>query len=111
MNPDTAALLTDKMFITGAILLGGIILCVFVTIWIVIDSRHKAAEARDREESRREIAAYVAEGTISPQDAALIIASGPDDYRKRIADAVARGSVRAADAAAILNSPATPVRA
>ena len=76
MNPDTASLLTDRVLITGAIFLGGIVLCVFVTIWIVIDSRHKAAEARNREETRREIAAYVAEGSMTVEDATKLLTAG-----------------------------------
>lgn len=86
---------------------------VFGVILVSIISRAvtRTIQSKNREETRREVAAYVAEGSISPQDAALILAAGPDDYRKRIADAVADGTVRASDAAAILNSPASPVRA
>ncbi len=76
MNPDTASLLTDRVLITGAIFLGGIILCVFVTIWIVIDARHKAAESRNREETRREVAAYVAEGSMTVEDATKLLTAG-----------------------------------
>ena len=36
----------------------------------------RSAQTRAREESRREIAAYVAEGTISPDDAAKLLAAG-----------------------------------
>lgn len=86
---------------------------IFAVILVSIFTRAvtRIVQSKHREETRREVAAYVAEGSISPQDAALILAAGPDDYRKRIADAVANGTVKAADAAAILNSPATPVRA
>ena len=37
-----------------------------------------AAKAKAREESRREIAAYVAEGTISPDDAVRLINAGEE---------------------------------
>ena len=40
------------------------------------EARSKAEQARAREETRREIAAYVAEGSISAQDAALLLAAG-----------------------------------
>jgi hypothetical protein len=76
MNNDIASLLTDKSLITGALFLGGLIFCIFITIWIVIDARHKAALARDREESRREIAAYVAEGSMTADEAERILSAG-----------------------------------
>lgn len=76
MNPDTATFLTDKVLITGAILLGGIVFCVFVTIWVVIDARQKTAKTREREETRREVAAYVAEGSMTVEDATKLLTAG-----------------------------------
>ena len=37
-----------------------------------------ARKVRQREETRREIAAYVAEGSISPEDAERLLAAGRD---------------------------------
>lgn len=76
MNPDTAPILTNTTLLIGAVFFGAMMLCIFITIWIVIDARHKAALARDREESRREIAAYVAEGSIDADDAERILNAG-----------------------------------
>lgn len=45
-------------------------------IAIVLSTVRKTVETKAREESRREIAAYVAEGSISPDDAAKLIAAG-----------------------------------
>ena len=53
--------------------------------WVIIST----TRTREREKSRREIAAYVAEGTIRPEDAERIInAGGPrdeldDDHKKK----------------------------
>ena len=43
---------------------------------IVTEAIRKILQTRAREESRREIAAYVAEGSISPDDAAKLLAGG-----------------------------------
>lgn len=43
---------------------------------IVTSAITKASQTRAREESRREIAAYVAEGSISPDEAAKILSAG-----------------------------------
>lgn len=45
---------------------------------IIAKSIRKSAEIRHREESRREIAAYVAEGSISPDDAYKLLSAGTD---------------------------------
>jgi hypothetical protein len=47
-----------------------------IIVWIVVGYTSSTAKARAREESRREIAAYVAEGTISPDDAVRLINAG-----------------------------------
>lgn len=43
---------------------------------VVSEERRKAARTREREQSRREIAAYVAEGSITPDDAVRLMAAG-----------------------------------
>lgn len=43
---------------------------------IVAGAARKSIETKAREESRREIAAYVAEGSISPDDAARLLDAG-----------------------------------
>jgi len=45
-------------------------------VWIVASYTSSTTKAKAREESRREIAAYVAEGTISPDDAVRLINAG-----------------------------------
>ena len=56
------------------VLFGGGILVAIVAV--ITDAIRKVAQTRAREESRREIAAYVAEGSISPDDATKLLAAG-----------------------------------
>jgi len=75
---------TDDTYVL-AILFGGGILVAIVAI--IADAAQKVTRTKAREESRREIAAYVAEGSISPDDAAKLLASGgslKDKIRDRI---------------------------
>jgi hypothetical protein len=52
---------------------GGILIAIIATI---SSSIQKTRQTRYREESRREIAAYVAEGSISPDDGAKLLSAG-----------------------------------
>jgi hypothetical protein len=56
------------------VLFGGGMIAVIVSV--VVDARRKTAQTKEREESRREIAAYVAEGSISADDAAKLLSAG-----------------------------------
>jgi hypothetical protein len=71
----------------GALMLGGVggdeiaVLAVgggllIAIISIVASAIHRTTVARQREQSRREIAAYVAEGSMSADDAAKLMAEG-----------------------------------
>src|SRR5262249_45827202 len=52
---------------------GGLLVAVVAVITTAVQ---KTAQTKAREETRREIAAYVAEGTISPDDATKILSAG-----------------------------------
>jgi hypothetical protein len=57
-----------------------------IIAWAVVATAHVLA----REKTRREIMAYIAEGTISPQDAArLIELSEESELRKKVLDTAA----------------------
>jgi hypothetical protein len=60
--------------IVTAITIGGGLLVAIVAI--VTQAITKISQTKAREESRREIAAYVAEGTISPDDATKMLNAG-----------------------------------
>lgn len=52
---------------------------IFGLLWLVVWFFSDRRKTIERERTKREIAAYVAEGTISPQDAERIIAAQPKD--------------------------------
>lgn len=54
--------------------IAGGILCAIVGM--IMGTIRRTVETRAREESRREIAAYVAEGSISPEDATRLLEAG-----------------------------------
>lgn len=45
-------------------------------VWIIFSSVRSMVVAKEREETRREVAAYVAEGSMTPDDAAKLIEAG-----------------------------------
>ena len=55
-----------------AIVLG----CATGTVAIIATAMARTTVSRHREQTRREVAAYVAEGTISPQDAVAMLNAG-----------------------------------
>ena len=59
-----------------AVFIVGIIFA-FLTVAILSSNWRKVNQTKALEESRREIAAYVAEGTISPADAERLISANP----------------------------------
>lgn len=72
---------------------------------IVFSSFRKIFETRAKETTRREIAAYVAEGSISPEDARKLLASGAgEELEKKIGDAVAWGSISPKKAEGLLRA-------
>lgn len=53
-----------------------------VVLGIVTGAIRRTAETRHREQSRREIAAYIAEGTISPEQGERLITAGVGKNKK-----------------------------
>ena len=62
-----------------------------VMIWIIATNCRKAAYTRQREETRRELSAYVAEGSIAADDAAKLIGADAGEQEERIKRAMADG--------------------
>lgn len=73
MDPGTLALLIPILAVAGGILAG-------IIMGISKDARKKA-ETREREETRREIAAYVAEGSMTPEEGERLLRAGKDEKR------------------------------
>jgi hypothetical protein len=66
-------LMIPVIVITGGLFLG--------FVGMICKTIRKSAETRHKEESRREIAAYVAEGSISPDDAFKLLSAGTGDKK------------------------------
>jgi Tfp pilus assembly protein PilV len=87
----------------------GVIGAVFYIIKTVKDVK----QTREREQTKREIAAYVAEGTIRPDDAAKILNAGggapqSSEAEQQIASAVAWGTIKPEKAEGLLRTLRTP---
>ncbi|MFU8829716.1 MAG: hypothetical protein ACNA8P_09820 [Phycisphaerales bacterium] len=83
--PPTAA----EIDYSSAIGFGALML--LLVFWIIFSNIRKMYETRQRETTRREIAAYVAEGSISPTDARTMMGVDETEFEKKIADAVSWG--------------------
>ncbi len=70
----TLARIQEAEIVLMGILIGGVI--VVAVIGILSSAVRDVLRSKHQEESRREIAAYVAEGSIAPDDAAKLLASG-----------------------------------
>ena len=86
----------DELAFFGIVVFG-------VVAWVLIYNLRKAYETRQRERTRRDVAAYVAEGTIRPQDAALLL-NTENQTDAIIADAVAWGTINPEKAESLIRS-------
>lgn len=76
MSDSLSALFSNPVLLVVGTVAIVLILCSFITIWVVINARHETSQAKDREETRREIAAYVAEGSMTAEDASRLLTAG-----------------------------------
>lgn len=102
--PTQASSLTPVLengYVMVALIIGGIIL-----IGSTVDALRKTAQSRHRERTRRELFAYVAEGSITAADATTLLAAsqGKVDWNKKIAEMVEWGSISADDAEKLANA-------
>lgn len=95
----TLARIDDEIAVI-AIIAGAVI----VLVWIIAATLDSILKSKHKEETRREIAAYVAEGSISPNDATAILNAGDEEVRKSIADGVAWGTIKPKDAERLINA-------
>ena len=78
---------------------------VFGIVSVVVVGVGATVRAKHREQTKREVAAYVAEGSITPQDAQAILSAGGDsEVSKSIADARAWGTIKPRDAESLLRA-------
>jgi hypothetical protein len=79
---------------------------IVMVVWIIGWSVKRSVQAKAFEQSRREIAAYIAEGSMNAQDGATLLAvqsnpRKPQDAAKRLAQHVALGMVNKKEAKAL----------
>jgi len=88
---DAAAAGNEEDAVIKIIALGGGL--IIAALWIILKTVRDIEIKRSGERTKREIAAYVAEGSITPQDAAALLNAGADDEVQKITSAVAAGIV------------------
>lgn len=81
---------SEEFLIKAVALTGGILI---MLAWSVLKTMRVIMVKRAAETTKREIAAYVAEGSIRPEDAAAIINAGSDSEVEKITSAVAAGII------------------
>lgn len=72
MDIATLASIDEAMPVVAIAVGGGVMI-----IWIFFSIIEKMSTNRQREITKRELAAYVAEGSMTPQDAERILKAGP----------------------------------
>ncbi len=98
MLPSTLA----QIDYSEAIAFGAIML--LIIFWVVFSNIRKMYQTRQQEQTRREIAAYVAEGSISPADARHLMGNDESEFEKKIADAVSWGMLSSKKAEQLLRA-------
>lgn len=74
MDIATLASIDEAMPVVAIAVGGGVMI-----IWIFFSMIEKMSTNRQREITKRELAAYVAEGSMTPQDAERILKAGPKE--------------------------------
>lgn len=75
-----------------------------IAIWVTVYNLSKLLQARARETTRREIAAYVAEGSIDPEHAAKLLATEASELERQIGTAIAWGTISPKKAESLLKA-------
>ncbi len=75
-----------------------------VIIAIVSTQLRNILQTRAREATKREIAAYVAEGSMTPDDAARLLGNDQNDFERKIGEAVKWGMISAGKAEKLIKS-------
>ncbi len=102
--PTTLAANTEAL----AIIFGSMVV-VFV-VWIIFYTWQNVTQTKQRERTRREIAAYVAEGSIAPEDAGILLGLSPT-VEASLASAISEGNLEADDVEKIVRAAVRGARA
>jgi hypothetical protein len=82
-----------------------IVVFLFVIVLVGLATIRSILETRQKEQTKREIAAYIAEGTMTPETAEAILGKkNTDDARGRILQMVEDGTIDADEAAQLVKS-------
>ncbi|MGV6814655.1 MAG: hypothetical protein ACWA5W_06555 [Phycisphaerales bacterium] len=76
MSEITQSLANDPALLIPIISVGGGLIMVIIAI--IFSMSKQIAITKEREKSRREIAAYIAEGSMTPEDGAKLMGASPD---------------------------------
>ena len=106
LEPSISAILaqTDesdivKIAVIGGLIVGGIL------IYTLIEVIGRADRIKQTEQTRREIAAYVAEGSMTPETAEKLLTAGmPNDWAQHVATMVKEGAIDTGDAERLLKA-------
>lgn len=86
-----------KLVAIGGFIVGGIV------IYKIIEVVGEWMTTRETERSRRELAAYVAEGSMTPEHAERLMACGsPANWSERVAEMVREGTIDSKEAANLI---------
>jgi len=90
------------------ILLLGLIGGVIWIVWIVVKNFTDVLKTRQIQATRREVAAYVAEGSIKPDDAVRLLSTDSSDIEKMIHNAVEWGTLSPEKATELIKQARRP---
>ena len=76
MSEISLSLANDPGLLIPIIAVGGGLIMVIIAI--IFNMSKQIAITKEREKSRREIAAYIAEGSMTPEDGAKLMSASPD---------------------------------
>lgn len=98
VNATVFGMPSDDVAMFGIMMMGAVVLIV----WLVVKHVSDVMKTRQVQQTKRELAAYVAEGTITPEDAVRIMSTDSSDLERQIGTAVAWGTISPKKAAELL---------
>ena len=79
-------------------------LLALIGLWVIVSNLRKMYQTRQQEKTRREIAAYVAEGSISATDGRQMMGTQETELEKKLTDAVSWGMISAKKAETLIKA-------
>lgn len=79
-------------------------LCAVGLVVLIVQGVKGVLRTRETEQTKRELAAYVAEGSMSPADAQRILSGGDSDFESKIGTAVTWGMISSGKAERLIKA-------